>query len=178
MLRTDREEVIDPEVSLVSDSKGLYDALNNELPQDDKKSAVEMPIIEQMLKRMKGRSRWVPHNFNPADALTKLKGAHMAPMMDLLKTGFYHLRTEEAQLKQRATEKSELGHTQRFKQSGKVNKDSHASYYVGFVGISMRVYPVCTPYITSSVHIPVGARKDLGMSNTHRNTHVHGTSES
>ena len=66
VLRTDREEIIDPEVSILSDSKGLYDALNNELPQDDKKSAVEMPIIEAMLTRMKGRSRWIPHNFNPA----------------------------------------------------------------------------------------------------------------
>ncbi len=52
VLRTDRSEVVDPEVSLLSDSKGLHDALNNELPQDDKKSAVEMPIIEQMLKHM------------------------------------------------------------------------------------------------------------------------------
>ena len=36
VLRTDRPEVIDPDVSLLSDSKGLYDALNNELPQGDK----------------------------------------------------------------------------------------------------------------------------------------------
>ena len=56
VLRTDRSNVIDPEASVISDSKGLYDALNNELPQDDKKSAVEMPIIEQMLARMNGRS--------------------------------------------------------------------------------------------------------------------------
>ena len=57
VLRTDRPEVIDPLCNLVSDNKGLYDALNNELPQDDKKSAVEMPIIEAILKRMNGRSR-------------------------------------------------------------------------------------------------------------------------
>ena len=105
VLRTDREVVQDPIASLLCDSKGLYDALNNELPQDDKKAAVEMPIIEQMLKRMKGRSRWIPHNFNPAGGLTKLKGAHLAPLLDLLRTGFYHLKTEEAQLKERAKEK-------------------------------------------------------------------------
>ena len=52
VLRTDREQVQDPDASLLSDSNGLYDALNNELPQDGKKNAVEMPIIEQMLKRM------------------------------------------------------------------------------------------------------------------------------
>ena len=51
VLRTDRPEVVDPEVSLLSDNKGLYDALNNELPQDDKKAAVEMPIIEGILRK-------------------------------------------------------------------------------------------------------------------------------
>ena len=74
VLRTDRPEIIDPEVSVLTDDKGLYDALNNELPQDDKKSAVEMPIIEQIMQRMAGRCRWIPHNVNPADVLTKLKG--------------------------------------------------------------------------------------------------------
>ena len=124
VLRTDREEIIDPEVSVLSDSKGMYDALNNEVLQDDKKSAVEMPIIEAILKGMKGRSRWIPHNFNPADGLTKLKGAHMAPLLDLLKTGMYHLKVEEAQLKERAAEKELLGHTKRSKQSGKLSKNS------------------------------------------------------
>ena len=76
-----------------------------------------MPIIDQMLRRMKGRSRWVPHNFNPADGLTKLKGAHMAPLMSLLQTGFYHLKTEEAQLASRAAEKEATGVKSRLKQS-------------------------------------------------------------
>ena len=92
-----------------------------------------MPIIEQMLKSMNGRSRWVPHNYNPSDGLTKLKGAHMAPLMDLLKTGFYHLKTEEAQLKARAEQKSTLGHTQRHKQSGKSTDTSHTPSFDGYV---------------------------------------------
>ena len=91
-MRTDRIEVIDPFMSLLTDSKGVYDALNNELPQDDKKSAVEMPIIEELLDRLMGRCRWIPHNFNPADGLTKLQGAHLQPLMDLLKTGFISKR--------------------------------------------------------------------------------------
>eukprot|EP00973_Karenia_brevis_P015944 2179836-Karenia_brevis.AAC.1 len=36
VLRTERPEVKDPLCTLIIDSKGLYDALNNELPQDDK----------------------------------------------------------------------------------------------------------------------------------------------
>ena len=82
-MRTDRVEVIDPFVSLLSDSKNVYDALNDELPQDDKKAAVETPIIEELLERMRGRSRWIPHNANPSDALTKILGAHVQPLMDL-----------------------------------------------------------------------------------------------
>eukprot|EP00973_Karenia_brevis_P008716 1178527-Karenia_brevis.AAC.1 len=71
---------------MVSDSKALFDALNNGLPQDRKKGATETPIIEEQMKRMHGRCRWVPHNYNPADALTKCKGAHLAPLMELLRT--------------------------------------------------------------------------------------------
>ena len=76
---------------MLSDSKGLYDAINNELPQDDKKSARETPIIEEMLKRFNGRVRWVPHKKNPADGLAKIKGANLDPLMDLLRTRFYTL---------------------------------------------------------------------------------------
>ena len=118
VMRTERPEVQDPEVSMLSDSKGLYDALNNELPQDDKKSAVETPIIEQMLLKMKGRARWIPHNFNPSDGLTKIKGAHLAPLFELLKTGFYHLKMEETQLADRAKEKESTGRKARHKVTG------------------------------------------------------------
>ena len=48
VLRTDRPNHVDPLCSLVSDSKGMFDSQNNELPQDDKKSATETPIINEM----------------------------------------------------------------------------------------------------------------------------------
>ena len=38
----------------------------------------------------------MPHNFNPTDALTKIKVAHLQPCLDLLSFGMYHLRTESA----------------------------------------------------------------------------------
>ena len=47
--------------------------------------------------------------------------------MDLIKSGLYHRQTEEAQLKQRAEEKVNLGHTQRLKQ-GKVQFTSNFVY--------------------------------------------------
>ena len=93
----------------MTDSKGKHDALNNELPQDDKKSVVHMPIIEQLMFRMFGRCRWVPHNFNSSDALTKIKGAHLQTCLDLLASGMYHLKTEAANLADRAAEKENTG---------------------------------------------------------------------
>ena len=92
-----------------------------------------MPILEQILKRMGGRSRWIPHNFNPPDGLTKLKGPHMEPLLKMLKTGMFHLETEDAQLKKRAVEKEETGRKTRNKQSGKQSIDSHAEKNDGFL---------------------------------------------
>ena len=74
----------DPESTLVMNSKGLHDSLDNELPQDDRKSALEVPIINEFLKRVGGRARWLPHKFNPADAMTKIIGAHLEPLWQLL----------------------------------------------------------------------------------------------
>ena len=77
-----------------------------------------MPIIEELLSRSFGRSRWVPHNCNPSDGLTKFKGAHFAPMLELLDTGCYTLQTEEINLQERAAAKAATGNTPRVKQSG------------------------------------------------------------
>ena len=45
----------------------------------------------------------------------------MQPMLDLLKTGFYHLKTEEAELKDRAAAKEKTGYAPRLKQSGRTD---------------------------------------------------------
>ena len=63
-----------PESTLFTDSKGLFDALDNDLPQDDRKSALEVSIIEEFMCRVMCRPRWCPHNRNAADAMTKFKG--------------------------------------------------------------------------------------------------------
>ena len=90
-------------------TKGVFDALSDELPQDEKKSAVEMPIIAQLMFRMFGRCRWVPHNYNPSDALTKINGAHLQPCLDLLASGMCYLKTEAAKLADRTAEKRNNG---------------------------------------------------------------------
>ena len=95
----------DPESTLVMDSKGLFVALDNDLPQDDRKSALEVPIIEEFMRRVMCRPRWCPHNRNAADAMTKFKGAHSEPLFTLPRTGMYTLKGEKSELADRATQR-------------------------------------------------------------------------
>ena len=85
VIRNDNPAYYDPESTLVMDSKGLFDALDNDLPQDDRKSALEVPIIEEFMRRTMCRRRWCPHNRNAADVMTKFKGAHSGPLFTLLR---------------------------------------------------------------------------------------------
>ena len=80
-----------------------FDALDNDLHQDDRKSALEVPIIEEFMRRAMCRPRWCPHNRNAADAMTKFKGAHSGPLFTLLRTGMYTLKGEKSELADRAT---------------------------------------------------------------------------
>ena len=45
------------------------------------------------------------HNRNPADAMTKLKCAHMEPLLNLLRSGMYTMRGEREELETRANQK-------------------------------------------------------------------------
>ena len=83
--------------------KVFFDALDNDLLQDDRKSALEVPIIEEFMRTAMCRPRWCPHNRNAADAMTKLKGAHSEPLFTLLRTGMYTLKGEKSELADRAT---------------------------------------------------------------------------
>ena len=86
VIRNENPAHYDPESTLVMDSKGLFDALDNDLPQDDRKSALEVPTIEEFMRRAMCRPRWCPHNRNAADAMTKFKGAHSELLFTLLRT--------------------------------------------------------------------------------------------
>ena len=105
VIRNENPAYYDPESTLVIDSKGLFDALDNDLPQDDRKSALEVPIIEEFMRRAMCRPRWCPHNRNAADAMTKFKGAHSEPLFTLLRTGMDTLRGEKSELADRATQR-------------------------------------------------------------------------
>ena len=101
VIRNENPAYYDPESTLVMDSKGLFDALDNDLPQDDRTSALEVPIIEEFMRRTMCRPRWCPHSRNAADAMTKFKGAQSEPLFTLLRTGMYTLKGEKTELADR-----------------------------------------------------------------------------
>ena len=94
VIRNANPACYDLESTLAMDSKRLFDALDNDLPQDDQKSALEVPIIVEFMRRATCRPRWCPHNRNAADAMTKFKGARSEPLFTLLRTGIYTLKGE------------------------------------------------------------------------------------
>ena len=102
VIRNENPAYYDPESALLMDSKGLFDALDHDLPQAYRKSALQVPIIEEFVRRAMCRPRWCPHNRNAADAMTKFKGAHSEPLFTLLRTGMYTLQGEKSELADRA----------------------------------------------------------------------------
>ena len=87
---------VDPNAVAVVDAKSLYDGVHSEQAQgEDDRSALEMAVIQESLKALKGRIRWVPHNKNPADGLTKLVGAHMVPLLELISSNSFTLEEEQ-----------------------------------------------------------------------------------
>lgn len=102
---------------IVSDSKGLYDSLNNHLPGDDRKSAMEVPIILEFARQAVARFRLAPHSVNPKDALTNNRGAHLAPLIDLMSNRKYQLRDEQTELDDRREHRVQGSGSMRLKSS-------------------------------------------------------------
>ena len=81
VIRKGNPSYYDPENTLVMDSKGLFAALDNDPPQDDRKSALEVPIIKEFLRRAMRRPRWCPHNRNAAIAMTMCNRPHFGTVV-------------------------------------------------------------------------------------------------
>jgi len=89
-------EYRDPRSLAVADAKALYDSLASEQSHGgDDRAALEVAIIKESLIAVGGRARWVPHNLNPADALTKAEEAHSEPLLKLMKQNAYQIEEEE-----------------------------------------------------------------------------------
>ena len=99
VVATDDIHFNDPLSLAIVDAKSVFDASATEQATgEDDRSALEIAIIQDSLNRCSGRVRWVPHNRNPADMLTKLSGAHEVPMMQLLRTSTFRIQDEEQTL--------------------------------------------------------------------------------
>ena len=70
-------------------------------------------LIKEDLKPLGGRPRWEPHDKNPADALTKVEGAHFAPMARLLYTSMSCSKEVSEELLERKQTKETLGYVPR-----------------------------------------------------------------
>ena len=84
----------DLSTALITDAKSLYDNLNREqFTGAEKRSALEICVIRDSLEALGGQARWVPHEENPVDCMTKQKG-NAARMLEFLRTGKFQLRGE------------------------------------------------------------------------------------
>ena len=61
---------------------------------------LELSVIKSQLDAVEGCVRWIPHELNAADALTKLHG-HAQPLLDLMSTAQMTVCDEQQVLQQR-----------------------------------------------------------------------------
>ena len=89
------------ELATVTDAKSLYDNLmQQQYSGAEKRAALEICVIRDSLDSLGGAARWVPHNKNPADTMTKLKG-NMESLLKLMRAGRYQLVEEAQELSER-----------------------------------------------------------------------------
>ena len=95
VIATEDAQYNDPNAIAIIDAKSVFDGASSEQAQgEDERTALEIAVIQESLSTLSGRLRWVPHNLNAADGLTKLLDkAHVQPLMLLLRT--HHLRIEQ-----------------------------------------------------------------------------------
>lgn len=96
VIAAENPDFADPLSVAVVDAKSVFDASSSEQAAgDDDRTALEIAVIQDSLSKTRGRIRWVPHNENPADILTKLFQAHEIPMLQLLKKCTWRIQQEE-----------------------------------------------------------------------------------
>ena len=88
----------------VTDCKSLYDhllAVGSPTTLQDKRSAVDVLIIRESLKKTGCVIRWAPTGLQLADGLTKDKGEAVECLRCSLRSGSYMLRSEEQVMHER-----------------------------------------------------------------------------
>ena len=93
-----------PAVHLV-DAKSVYDAVFKDAVagRQDRRSAVELAVIGEVLRMTGGQVRWIPHQKMPADPMTHEDiGRASQALLDLLKTGTLTVIDENTELMERS----------------------------------------------------------------------------
>ena len=75
-----------PKISLVTDSKSIYDAAHSDNAISDERNAVYVSVIRAAIKWKKLTLSWTEREFQPADVLTKT-GANPYLLMRILAKG-------------------------------------------------------------------------------------------
>ena len=132
VIASESGKFVDPDGVVIIDAKALFDNLVSGQPGDCERSNLEIAVIRESLTATGSRPRWIPHNVNPADALTKLQGCHAQPLMLLLKTGKMRIEDEgevfeagkQSQHRQKTTFLDHTSETNLY--SGAVESESHS----------------------------------------------------
>ena len=88
----------------VTDCKSLYDhlsAVGSPSTLQDKRSAIDVLIIRESVKKTGCVIRWAPTGLQMADGLTKDKGEAVECLRRSLRSGSYMLRCEEQVMQER-----------------------------------------------------------------------------
>ena len=116
VLKRDNPRESNPSALMIIDAKSLYDALKSEQTlQEDRRAALEIAVLKDDMAMLKALARWIPHNLNPADGLTKHIGAHLEPLMELLRSHKLCLFDESQVLQEHSILKEQFGYLPRSK---------------------------------------------------------------
>ena len=103
----------------ITDAKSLYDSLEREAKGKEARVALAVATTKQSMIVTGMRPRWIPHNDNIVDGLTKtFAKANLRPLMKFMKTGKMLVRSET----------TELEHRKELKASGTLTRDKNRRY--------------------------------------------------
>ena len=97
------------DMAAIIDAKSLYDKFNREQYSGaEGRAALEVCVIRDSLEALGGRARWVPHEENPVDCLSKLKG-NTSRLLQLLRDHSFCLVSEDQELERRKNYREQTG---------------------------------------------------------------------
>ena len=92
---------------LLTDCKSLFDHLQSKSAPtlDDKRTALDIVIIRESIRKMKASLRWLPTDRMLADSLTKESAEAVDLLRACLREGLYQVSDEDTVLRWRAKER-------------------------------------------------------------------------